>query len=114
VREERLAEPIELVIVAAARELASKSLEAGDIEAAWFAVDRGLLVSRDTGLCEDLLRVAAATRDPDAFDKAWKPFVRMVDKLPELVAPARELRRQLTDGEDRPDTTSGTTQRRSA
>jgi hypothetical protein len=95
VSDERLVEPIEIAIVAAARELVARSLEAGDVETAWFAVDRGLLVSRATGLCEDLLRTAAATGDRARFDRAWKRVERMVSSDPDLVALRDELRRGL-------------------
>jgi hypothetical protein len=98
VSDERLVEPIELAVVAAARELVAMCLEAGDIETAWLGVDRGLLVSRDSGLFEDLLRVAAATRDPVAFEKAWKRVVRMIGELPDLVALHEELRQGLRSG----------------
>jgi len=86
VSDERLAEPIEIAVVAAARSLVAKSLAAADAETALFAVDRGLLLSRDPGLCEDLLRAAAATESRSIFDKAWNRLKRMTDSDADLAA----------------------------
>jgi hypothetical protein len=86
VSDERLVESIEIAVVAAARTLTSRSLEAGDVETAFFAVDRGLLVSRARGLCEDLLTAAAATGHRSTLDQAWKRVKRMTDNDPDLAA----------------------------
>ena len=95
VSDERLVEPIELAILRAARQLVRISLETGDIETAFFAADRGLLVSNDYGLCEDLLRVAAATSDGRTLDRAWARVCRLIGEEPHLMALAAELRGAL-------------------
>jgi DNA-binding SARP family transcriptional activator len=91
---ERLDSEMEAAVADAAGHLASAALEAGDVDTARFAVERGLLaVPGSESLLQAAMRVAAAAGDGDGIERAFRDARRLARALDPLGEPEAETRR---------------------